>query len=80
MATGDTFAGVKRPGREADHSPPSKARLKQQNLNSALLHGMHRDYEGIKIRHVIIIIIIIIKYFENFKTLEYWHRVFESLG
>jgi hypothetical protein len=27
-ATGDTSAGVKRPGREADHSPPSSAEVK----------------------------------------------------
>jgi hypothetical protein len=28
MRTGGSFAGVKRPGREADHSPPSNAEVK----------------------------------------------------
>jgi len=29
MGTGDSFSGVKRPGREADHSPPSSAKVKK---------------------------------------------------
>jgi hypothetical protein len=29
MGTGDSFLGVKRPGREADHSPPSSAEVKE---------------------------------------------------
>jgi hypothetical protein len=28
MGTGGPFLGVKRPGREADHSPPSSAEVK----------------------------------------------------
>jgi hypothetical protein len=29
MGTGGSFPGVKRPGREADHSPPSSAEVKE---------------------------------------------------
>jgi hypothetical protein len=29
MGTGSSFPGVKRPGREADHSPPSSAEVKK---------------------------------------------------
>jgi hypothetical protein len=29
MGTGDSFSGVKRPGREADHSPPTNAEVKK---------------------------------------------------
>jgi hypothetical protein len=29
MGTGDSFPGVKRPGREADHLPPSSAKAKE---------------------------------------------------
>jgi hypothetical protein len=29
MGTGGSFPGVKRPGREADHSPPSSAEVKK---------------------------------------------------
>jgi len=28
MGTGGSFAGVKQPGHEADHSPPSSAKVK----------------------------------------------------
>jgi hypothetical protein len=30
MDTGGSFPGVKRPGREADHSPPSSAEVKNE--------------------------------------------------
>jgi hypothetical protein len=29
MGTGGTFPGIKRPGREADHSPPASAEVKK---------------------------------------------------
>jgi hypothetical protein len=29
MGTGGSFPGVKRPGREADHSPPTSAEVKK---------------------------------------------------
>jgi hypothetical protein len=29
IATGGSFLGVKRPGREADHSPPSRAEVRE---------------------------------------------------
>jgi hypothetical protein len=29
MGTGDSFSGVKRQGREADHSPPTNAEVKK---------------------------------------------------
>jgi hypothetical protein len=32
MGTGDSFPEVKRPGREADHSPPISAEVKKMDL------------------------------------------------
>jgi hypothetical protein len=29
MGTGDSFPGVKRPGRDADHSPPASTEVKK---------------------------------------------------
>jgi hypothetical protein len=42
MVTGGSFAGVKRPGREADHSPQSSAEIKECVLMAWYL-VKHRD-------------------------------------
>jgi hypothetical protein len=44
MGTTDSFPGVKRPGREADHSPPSSAEVKNACIYTSTppirLHGV----------------------------------------
>jgi len=39
MGTRDSLPGVKRPGREADHSPPSSAGVKKASAPPICLHG-----------------------------------------
>jgi hypothetical protein len=36
MGTGDSFPGVKRPGREADHSPPASAEAKKMWIYTSI--------------------------------------------
>jgi len=38
-----SFKGVKRPGRDADHTPPSKAEVKNGWSSIICLHGLERD-------------------------------------
>jgi hypothetical protein len=38
MGTGDSYIGVKQPGREADHSPPFSAEAKNSEAVFALPH------------------------------------------
>ena len=42
-----SFSGVKRPGREADHSPPSSAEVKNEwsyaSILPVCLRGLYRD-------------------------------------
>jgi hypothetical protein len=38
MGTGDSFSGIKRPGHEADYSPPSSAVVKNGGAISPLPH------------------------------------------
>jgi hypothetical protein len=43
MGTGGSFSGVKRPGREADHSPPTSVEVKKiwnYTYTSSRLHGV----------------------------------------
>jgi hypothetical protein len=35
VSTGGSFPGVKRPGREADHSPPASAEVKKMSIYSS---------------------------------------------
>jgi hypothetical protein len=46
MGTGGSFPGVKRPGREADHSPPSSAEVKNSwsyTSTPPIRHGVVRS-------------------------------------
>jgi hypothetical protein len=36
MGTGGSFPGVKRPGREADHSPPTSAEVKKMWIYTSI--------------------------------------------
>jgi hypothetical protein len=65
MDTGGSFPGVKRPGREADHSPPSSAEVKNTwsytSTPPIRLHGVVlSSTQGQLYFYIIIIIIIII--------------------
>jgi hypothetical protein len=40
MGTGGSFSGLKRPGREADHSPPANAEVKKMWISPVRLHGV----------------------------------------
>jgi len=48
MGSGGSFLGLRRPWREADHSPPSSAKVKNSwNYNStppAYIHGVHINF------------------------------------
>jgi hypothetical protein len=53
MGTGGSFPGVKRPGREADHSPPASAEVKRMLIyTSTLAYFTIRCYrpEGLRYR------------------------------
>jgi hypothetical protein len=41
MDTGGSFSGVKRPGHEAHHSPPSSAEVKNGEATTSLSHTFH---------------------------------------